>query len=259
MQGRYTEKPFLVSGGGKKKSKNLLLYKQLRIRKKSGAGPSPPNTFNCDIPGLPTAEGNSSSRLRGEDKKKRKVFSPERKPARPGAASNTYGTRRSPPRETPQEHRRRPGAQRSLLCERRGGRTQFTATLKSPSLFGVGRRRRARCPSALAAQSPPPRGPAGLPFGRGGAARSQNAPAVRGKPKWRRAVAKRAVFKAGVGTLALTPVARPQDRGLCVLPVRGARRGGCPASARTRRGSAHGDVLGCFFLYEAVGTTEVTE
>lgn len=247
-----------MGGWGGEEPKNLL-YKQLPIRKESGAGPSPPNTFNCDIPGLPPAEGNSSSRLQGEDKKNVK-FSPRKgswhgkvqRAAHTGHDAFLHGRRR---RSTAG------GRERSAhyCANAGGGRTQATATLKSPSLFGVGRRRRARCPSALAAQSPPPRGPAGLPFGRGGAARSQNAPAVRGKPKWRRAVAKRVVFKAGVGTLALTPVARPQDRGLCVLSVRGARRGGCPASARTRRGSAHGDVLGCFFLYEAVGTTEVTE
>ena len=43
------------------------------------------------------------------------------------------------------------------------------------------------------------------------------------------------------------------------VSVRGARWGGCLVSARTRKGSAHGVVIGCFFLYEAVGTTEVTE
>lgn len=81
----------------------------------------------------------------------------------------------------------------------------LTATLKSPSLFSFGRRRRPRCSSALTAQSPPPRGPGELPFGSGVALRSQNAPAVRGKPKWRRAVSKWAVFKAGVRTLTVSP------------------------------------------------------
>lgn len=108
-----------------------------------------------------------------------------------------------------------------------------TATLKSPSLFNAGPGRRAQCPSALlAAQSPPLCGPGELPFGLGVAPRSQKAPRVRGKPKWRRAVAKRSVFEAGVRTHTLLPNRRPQ--GIRCACAQGSRWGGCPVSARTR-------------------------
>lgn len=133
-----------------------------------------------------------------------------------------------------------------------------TATLKSPSLFSFGQGRRTRCSSALAAQSPPPRSPGELPFGTGVAPRSQNAPAVRGKPKWRRAVAKWSVFEAGLRRLTLLSTLVPRTS-VCACACAGARWGGCPVGTWTRRGSAQGDVIGCFFLYEAVGTTEVTE
>lgn len=113
-----------------------------------------------------------------------------------------------------------------------------TATLKSPSLFGAGPGRRARCSSALAAQSPPLCGPGELPFGPGVAPRSQNAPVVRGKPKWRRAVTKWSVFEAGVRTHALLPSPRPQGvRCVCVRVRRvpaGAGAQGVPGLAGKR-------------------------
>lgn len=135
-----------------------------------------------------------------------------------------------------------------------------TATLKSPSLFSAGPGRRARCPSALAAQSPPLCGPGELPFGLGVAPRSQNAPRVRGKPKWRRAAAKCSVFEAGVRTHTLLPDPRPQGiRCACVCArvcvCAGFPLGRVPGECPDSRGSAHGDVIASVFLYEAVGTT----
>lgn len=104
----------------------------------------------------------------------------------------------------------------TIVLARAAEGLSLTATLKSPSLFSPSRGRRTRCSSALAAQSLPPRGFGELPFGTGVAPRSQNAPAVRGKPKWRGAVLKWAVFEASVRKLILPPTLVSKDLGLCV-------------------------------------------
>lgn len=118
-----------------------------------------------------------------------------------------------------------------------------TATLKSPSLFGAGPGRRAPCSSA---QAPPRRGPGELPFGLGEAPRSHNAPLVRGKPKWRRAVAKWSVSEAGVRTRVLLPSPGPQGIRCVRASAQGSRWGGCPVSARSRGEAPTGTRLPLF-------------